>query len=91
MNTGSSAAKSREIRLAQRYKFAVKRVMDVVDARTGGDEVIREAVMCEMAAFFAEAKELIANADVNGLEEFYRGVDNLVCQYRSHLRTSNED
>lgn len=87
MNTEWSASKLREIDLARAYKYAVKRIMDVVDARTGGDDIIREAVMAEMAVFFAQAKKLIGDANVSVLEEFYNGVDELLCQYRSHLKT----
>lgn len=78
----------REVELARGYKLCVKRIMDVVDTRTGGgDKVIREAVMAELAIFHQKANELIKDVEAHVLEEFFDGVDQLVCRYRSTFRT----
>ena len=88
MDTKSRRTNIREVELARAYKLCVKRIMDVVDTRTGGgDKVIREAVMAELAVFHQKTNELIKVADAHILEEFFDGVRQLVCRYESIFRT----
>lgn len=77
----------REVKLARAHKLCVKRIMDTVDTRTGGgDKVIREAVMVELAVFHQKANELIKDVAAHVLEEFFDRVDQLVCQYGPTFR-----
>lgn len=82
----------REVELARAYKFCVKRIMDTVDARTGGgDSVIREAVMYEMQVFYHKALGLMGDTKPHVLEEFVYEVNELVCRYTRILGTSEGD
>ena len=86
MNTKSEQTKPvsniREVQLAKAYKFCVRRIMDTVDARIGGDNVIREAVMVELQVFYHKAKQLMDGVEPHLLEEFVEGVDQLLCRYK---------
>ena len=77
----------REVELAKAYKFCVKRIMDCVDVRIGGDNVIREAVMVELQVFYHKAKGLMKDTKPHVLEEFHAKMSELVCQYESTSRT----
>lgn len=72
----------RDVQLAKAYKFCVRRIMDTVDARIGGDNVIREAVMVELQVFYHKSKQLMDGVEPHLLEEFIEGVDQLLCQFR---------
>ena len=82
-----SRSNVREVELAKAYKFCVKRIMDCVDVRIGGDNVIREAVMVELQVFYHTAKKLMSDIEPHVLEEFHTKMSELVCQYESTSRT----
>jgi len=86
MSSGSTAPRTaldkntRQGKLAQAYKYMIKRIMEAVEARYGkpADPVVREAVMVEGQMFFAKARELL-NLETGGFEQFFYRVEEL-CQ-----------
>lgn len=86
MNSGSNAQPTaldrhtRQGKLAQGYKYMVRRIMEAAEARYGKpiDPAFREAVMVEAQMYFAKARDLL-NLETGGFERFFYMVEDL-CQ-----------